>query len=1050
MKKTLSIFTTAALAVSMFGGISVYAEDTSESITADFYTYDQLLEMEPVQIQKIYDEEIGSPSINFQEKNLPEEKQLDEFCLAAYGTSYESLFNSGKRYLTYSVDLMHSPDENLGAEAFGLPADWSVTADKGKVADAGFNYGKSYIQGNSYYVDVPDEVLKSHWNFVRLWLQQELFERSEECSKLSIKSVDPVLDMSFGMPTPMRMGDADGKYDEISITDAVTIMSFCTNSAKYPMNVYCQRSADVYNNGDGINNMDALTVQKYLVGTITELPESYMGASDEETGNLTVTVTDQGGNPVKGAEIEISSSPYSISGEPLPTPDVYIEPLVITTDENGKAEISLTKFYTEGAYFKYNASIGTLPEGYRTGSNCGPYNFDFLTSSSQSLKYSVVNENLPVNNKSSYSLKVEIEGKPNKIEYNQFDKAVDTEGLTLNIWKVFSDGSEEQIYENTPVSKIEDVTIGDIDQTKQGYQSISVTVKDYNEALGEWVTGSASFDIEYFMISPVPATTATTDYSNPNTTNALVTNTTTTIVTTIIDHNCTTAPIGGSTFEEVITDTIKSISETGVCFENTHYGTELRFDGCIAEYFERYYPGDKVYLKCTLTEGGLVIVDVSELRTVCENQDKSLEVNLYCFDEEYSHDDASVMLRINCDVECTNDVVHPEQKEFYLKAGKGTTKLVGLPAVSSMCGNKCVYTVEVINWGEHYVDSESRLIDIDVINMRKNLYVRYLRDEDKANLKDIDFNFTSNISEITDNTVKFANGETLKGVSEYFENFSIGDEIYVSGIKKEGYGDKVFRLDNVLRHDEWLSSYDIDWRAELSLNCDTHNDDDILAEIYREEIVPTAGEEAAPNVDKGVCGYVRVNQKAPVSVSLAGITAAGNPYNYTLRIAEDNSFHVLREGQVCFNFTESDRVKAELNVRYCPPPEYDGSGDLAETLNSYDKLSKSDYVTFSGNQALVKFDVMVQTSGCVISNDDMEWSVSGTADAEIETNLLFKSVSYTENYAVSGCLITANSPGTVILKGVEKHAFNGNELATVYFSLNVDEDGNFDGTYTAY
>lgn len=50
MKKTLSIFTSAALAVSMLGGVSAYAEDTSESITADFYTYDQLLEMEPVQI----------------------------------------------------------------------------------------------------------------------------------------------------------------------------------------------------------------------------------------------------------------------------------------------------------------------------------------------------------------------------------------------------------------------------------------------------------------------------------------------------------------------------------------------------------------------------------------------------------------------------------------------------------------------------------------------------------------------------------------------------------------------------------------------------------------------------------------------------------------------------------------------------------------------------------------------------------------------------------------------------------------------------------------
>lgn len=1049
MKKTLSIFTSAALAVSMLGGVSAYAEDTSESITADFYTYDQLLEMEPVQIQKIYDEEIGSPSIDFLEKDCTQEKQLDEFCLAAYGTSYESLFNSGKRYLTYSVDLMHSPDENLGAEAFGLPADWSVTADKGKVADAGFNYGKSYIQGNSYYVDVPDEVLKSHWNFVRLWLQQELFERSEECSKLSIKSVDPVLDMSFGMPAPMRMGDADGKYDEITITDAVTIMSFCTNSAKYPMDVYCQRAADVYNNGDGINNMDALAIQKYLVGTITELPESYMGDINNvnEKGMLTVTVTDQGGNPVKGAEIEISSSPYSISGEPLPTPDVYIEPLVITTDENGKAEVSLTKFYTEGAYFKYTASLGTLPEGYRLGSNYSPYDFNFLSGNSCAVKYTVINENLADYNKSDYSLKVEIASGPDRTQYDQFSRELNTSGLTLNVWKIFSDGSEEQIYENTPVSEIENITIGDIDTESEGEQSIPVTVKSYNETLEQWVSGSVSFDIEYYML--VPSVTET--YPRPqSTTSALATNTTTTTVTTAMDHNCTTTKEYDPYEITVVADTIESISDNGISFQETYNGKTLSFSSETAEYFKRYYAGDKIYLKCMINKSDFSIAEIMELRGVFENSDKILEVNLYCFDEEYSHEEASVMLKVSCDVECTNDVVHPEQKVFYLKAGKGTTKLAGLPAVSSMCGNKCVYTVEVIDTGNHYVSSESKLIDIDDNNMRKNLYVRYLTDEDKKNLKDIDFGFTSNISEVTDNTVTFANGETLKGVSEYFGNFSIGDEIYVSGIKKEGYGDKVFRLDNVLRHDEWLSSYDMDWRAEISLNCNTHSDDDILAEIYREESVSTGGEETAPNVDKGVCGYVRVNQKAPVTVNLAGITAAGNPYNYTLRIAEDNSFHVLKDGQVCFNFTESDKVKAELNVYYCPPPADDGSSDLAETLNSYDKLSKSDNVTFSGNQALVKFDVMVQTSGCVIGNDDMEWSVSGTADAEIATNLLSKSVSYTENYAVSGCLITANSPGTVILKGVEKHAFNGNELATVYFSLNVDEDGNFDGTYTAY
>lgn len=68
-------------------------------------------------------------------------------------------------------------------------------------------------------------------------------------------------------------GDANGDGD-LSISDAVRIMSFASNSEKNQIEneEYC----DVYNRGDGIDAMDALAVQKKLTNVITELPESYL------------------------------------------------------------------------------------------------------------------------------------------------------------------------------------------------------------------------------------------------------------------------------------------------------------------------------------------------------------------------------------------------------------------------------------------------------------------------------------------------------------------------------------------------------------------------------------------------------------------------------------------------------------------------------------------------------------------------------------------------------------------------------------------------------
>jgi beta-mannanase len=68
-------------------------------------------------------------------------------------------------------------------------------------------------------------------------------------------------------------GDAnlDG---EVNIADAVSIMSHVANSQAYPLSGEALNLSDVNNRGDGLSNLDALSVQKYVAQVIPELPES--------------------------------------------------------------------------------------------------------------------------------------------------------------------------------------------------------------------------------------------------------------------------------------------------------------------------------------------------------------------------------------------------------------------------------------------------------------------------------------------------------------------------------------------------------------------------------------------------------------------------------------------------------------------------------------------------------------------------------------------------------------------------------------------------------
>lgn len=64
-----------------------------------------------------------------------------------------------------------------------------------------------------------------------------------------------------------RAGDAN-RDEVVNISDAVAILSYVNNNEKYTLTAQGLINSDVNQTGDGLSNMDALDVQKYLVGTL--------------------------------------------------------------------------------------------------------------------------------------------------------------------------------------------------------------------------------------------------------------------------------------------------------------------------------------------------------------------------------------------------------------------------------------------------------------------------------------------------------------------------------------------------------------------------------------------------------------------------------------------------------------------------------------------------------------------------------------------------------------------------------------------------------------
>ena len=67
----------------------------------------------------------------------------------------------------------------------------------------------------------------------------------------------------------------DANFDgNVSVSDAVAILQYLSNSSLYPIEGQAAKNADVYNRGDGVTGNDAAAIQRYDAGVLKALPES--------------------------------------------------------------------------------------------------------------------------------------------------------------------------------------------------------------------------------------------------------------------------------------------------------------------------------------------------------------------------------------------------------------------------------------------------------------------------------------------------------------------------------------------------------------------------------------------------------------------------------------------------------------------------------------------------------------------------------------------------------------------------------------------------------
>ncbi len=156
-----------------------------------------------------------------------------------------------------------------------------------------------------------------------------------------------------------KYGDANGD-GEVNMADAVAIMRFQADPDDYQLSAEGKDLADVFLRGDGVTNMDALSIQKFEAGIVTELPESY-----QEGGDTTTTTTSKQTQTTTSTTAATTTTTTTTTPQDPVTDTVYIHlngtSIAVDGDNSGYTAVSGSKVTIShsGTYY----IDGTLDDG---------------------------------------------------------------------------------------------------------------------------------------------------------------------------------------------------------------------------------------------------------------------------------------------------------------------------------------------------------------------------------------------------------------------------------------------------------------------------------------------------------------------------------------------------------------------------------------------------------------------------------------------------------------------------------------------------------------
>lgn len=282
----VSILTCSSLLISSYNCYPVSAD--TEALRPK-HTYFELIEMSDEEIIEEYGKYIDYYiELGFGNNELSEEEKFKNMWPDVWSGieyyenehyTYYRMFVTGELepyfHLRVSDDILL--DSTLTPHDLGFPSEWEMELYRGVIyGDETEQGGWWYHYGHDYEIHIPKEVFDDFETYIRLIMAGSVFSSTNNDFSIEYFS-NPVelLDPLGAQPEAVVLGDVNDT-DTVDISDATAIMAYATNPEAYPLSDLQLLLGDIYQQGDGIGIIDAVSIQKYLTKQIDSLPESVM------------------------------------------------------------------------------------------------------------------------------------------------------------------------------------------------------------------------------------------------------------------------------------------------------------------------------------------------------------------------------------------------------------------------------------------------------------------------------------------------------------------------------------------------------------------------------------------------------------------------------------------------------------------------------------------------------------------------------------------------------------------------------------------------------